>query len=171
MVEAPISFYQTPEEIIAKNKLLETNEYKIGKDNKYINVLIGKTNENILIRSLYYEISFNPNDLTILTKCLCNNLDDSYELIKNTFEQKKVYIKDINKNMIKLIFIIYDLIKRKEKDIEICLMAQFKNEEYIIHNIINKYNELEQELNNIKIEYKNIKEENNSLKNIIKRRK
>ena len=167
MAEAPISFYNTPEDIIKKDKILESNEYKIQKDYEYINILIGKTEDNILIRSLYYEISLNPNDLTILTKCLCNSLDEAYELIKNTFEQKKVVIKEINKNMIKLIIILYDIFKRKEKEIEICLMAQFKNEEFIIHNIINKYNELEQELNNIKSQYNNINEENTNLKNEI----
>lgn len=164
MQEAPISFYQTPEEIITKEKLLESNEFKIKKDNNLINIIIGRTKESIIIRSLYYEIKFYPNDLTILTKFICNSLEESYELIKNSFEQNKIQIKDITKSMIKLVILFYDLIKRKEREVEICLMAQFKNEEYIIYNIINKCSELEQDLNNLKNNYKDISEENNQIK-------
>ena len=163
MEEDPIPFYETtnPDETNINNKFLIINEYKIKKnnDNTFLDIFIDKTKDDITIKSQYYEIKITPNELFLLTKFNFKSSDECYEFIKNSFENRKIYIKDITKSIIKLVITIYDFVKRKEKDIEIDLYAQLKNEDNNMNNIINKYLELEKELNNIKEDNNNLKEE------------
>ena len=150
MENAPEPIFETPQDIKVKENLLEYKEYKIKKDNSFIDILIGKEKENVVIRSLFYENKYNVNDLSLLTKILYNSIDESYEFIKNSLEENKVIIKNMSKTDMKIIILIYDLIKRKEKEIELNLKAQLKNEGYIINHLINKYFQIEQELNILK---------------------
>ena len=150
MENAPEPIFETPQDIKVKENLLEYKEYKIKKDNSFIDILIGKEKENVVIRSLFYENKYNVNDLSLLTKILYNSIDESYEFIKSSFEENKVIIKNMSKTDMKIIILIYDLIKRKEKEIELNLKAQLKNEGYIINHLINKYFQIEQELNILK---------------------
>ena len=98
----------------------------------------------------------NYNDLSILTKCMFNTIDDAYEYIINIFEQNKVIIKEIKyRKTITLLLKVY--IYNIEKDIEIILLynkeyrlnkySDFKNE---IKNLKNKINILHKEINEIK---------------------
>ena len=160
MAEAPSRVFKTPKGLEDNEKLLQLKEYKIQKDNSYIIILVWKTKDNIVIRSLYYEIKFNMNDLSKLTKIIYNSIDECYEFINNQFKENKVIIQNIKKELMNLIIITFDPIKRKEKQIEITLIAKLKNDEYTISNLINKCLELEQSLNIIKEENKNIKKEN-----------
>ena len=164
MENAPEPIFETPQDIKVKENLLEYKEYKIKKDNSFIDILIGKEKENVVIRSLFYENKYNVNDLSLLTKILYNSIDESYEFIKNSLEENKVIIKNMSKTDMKIIILIYDLIKRKEKEIELNLKAQLKNEGYIISYLINKYFQIEQELNILKNENKKINEDNIKLK-------
>ena len=111
MEEAPVPIFSTPKELNSSENLLESKEYKIEKDNYNYDIVIGKTKDNIIIRCLYYELKFNNNDLSTLTKIVYNSLDDSYEFIKNSFEYKKILIKDITKAKIILVINTYDVFK------------------------------------------------------------
>ena len=157
MDEASISIFDTPKELNEKKELLDFKTFKIKYNNLDIDILIGKSKNEIVISSFYYEIKFSQNELSKLTKVIYDSLDESYEFIKNSFEQNKVYIKDMTNNKLTLVIITYDTIKIKEKKIEINLIAQLKEEGYIIYNLINKYLELEQEMKNIKEDFKQLK--------------
>ena len=164
MEETPIPLSDSLSELDIKEKLIKINEYIIKKNNISIDIILGKTTDNIIIRSFYYQFKFNQNDLSLITKVNYNSLDEAYQFIKNSFEQEKVFVKDITKSMIKLIINIYDIKKNKEKEIEICLKAKLINDGYIIYNLVNKYFELEQKINNIQKDNQKLIEENKNIK-------
>ncbi len=157
-------FFETKKELDENEKFIHFNEYKIKKDDSSIDILLGITEQYIVIRSLYYEVRINPSELSLLTKIIYNSLDEVFEYLNNLFKEKEVIIKNISKERMTLIFKINDYIRKKEKQIEISLMAQIKNGGYAIYNIINKYLELEKEINLLKKDNKTIKEENLMLK-------
>ena len=139
-------------------------EYQINYFSNILKIIIAKTKYNVIIRSSYYELKYNINDLSILTKIKFNSIDEAYEFIDNIFNQNKYYIKDISSEQIILIIKTYDVIKGKEKDIELYLTENLDNKNYLIKELFNKYNKIENELDIIKNDNRNIKEENNKLK-------
>ena len=166
MKKTHISSNDNLKELNNNEKFIEINKYKIKNENNFLKILISKSTDNIIIKCLYYEIKFNTNDLSILTKIVFNSLDECYNFIRNSFQQNKVKIKEISKNLLKLEIEISDNIKSKEKNIEICLITQLNNGEYNINNLNKQYFELKQEIDNLKDDNKKLKEEN---KNIMKK--
>jgi len=156
-IKTPFENADREEEIIIKK------EYKIRCLTNIVKIIIAKTKYNIFIRSSYYELKYNVNDLSILTKIKFNSIDEAYEFIDNIFTQNKYYIKEISSDKIILIINTYDVIKGKEKSIELYLTENFDNKNYLIKELFNKYNTIENELDIIKIDNRNIKEENNKL--------
>ena len=126
--------------------------------------MIGKTKDNIIIRSTYYELKLNKDDLSLLTKTIYKSIDESYEFIKNIFNQNKFKIKEKTSKRIKLIIRIYDMIKAKEKDIELILLENFENQNSLIKDLFNKYINIEKKIDEINNDNKILKEENDRLK-------
>ena len=157
------SYIKTPyieeEEILLKQK-----EYVTKYNYDSVKIMIGKTKDNIIIRSAYYEIKLNVEDLSLLTKALFKSIDESFEFIKNIFEQNKYIIKEKSSKEIKLILKVYDMIKGREKDIELILKENFENQNILIKDLFNKYMNVEKEISELKNENKTLKEENNKLK-------
>ena len=159
--------------------IISKNEYKVNYLSDYITITIEKTKDNIIIRSNYYELKLNIENLSILTKTIYKSIDEVYEFINNIFIQNKFIIKDKNSQMISIIIIIYDNIKGKNKKIELLLKENFDNKNYLIKDLFNKYMKLEKEIieernnnkilneDNIKLkqENMNIKTEIESIKN------
>ena len=140
-------YIKTPKELNDyEDELLEKKEYKIKYFSDYINILIGKTKNNIIIRNYYYEIKLNMNNLSILTKTIFKSIDESFEFFENIFNQNKVRIKNKTNNYIILIIITYDIIKGKEKKIELYLKENFENKNFLIKELFDKYN-LEKTIN------------------------
>ena len=115
-ISTPKQYY--PEE---QEELLTKNEYKVKYNSDFITLMIGKTKSDIIIRSSYYEIKMNQENLFLLNKTKYNSIDESYEFIVNIVDQNKFRIKEKSSNIIKLIIKIDDKIKRKEKELELCL--------------------------------------------------
>ena len=157
-------YFKTPKENDLEEEILSKKEYKGIYYSDYINILIGKTKKNIILRSDYYELKLNIENLSILTKTLFKTIDESFEFIINIFNQKKFSIKVKNSNLIIINMIIYDMIKGKDKKIELCLKENFDNKNYLIKELYNKYNKLEKEIIEEKKNKKIINEENNKLK-------
>ena len=157
-IKTPFENADREEEIIIKK------EYKIRCLSNIVKIIIAKTKHNIFIRSSYYELKYNINDLSILTKIKFNSIDEAYEFIDNIFTQNKYYIKEISSDKIILIINTYDVIKGKEKSIELYLTENFDNKNYLIKELFNKYNKIENEIDIIKKDNKITKEENNKLK-------
>ena len=155
---------KTTKDIDYSKELLDQKEYKVKFYSNYIDVLIGKSKKNIIIRSLYYELKLNKEDIAILTKTIYNSLDESFEFIKNSFEQNKCRIKEKNSNILKLIIVTYDIIKSKEKEIELTLNKNLNNQNYFIMELYNKFMKLENEFIKEKNNNKKNNEENNKLK-------
>ena len=157
-IKTPFENFDKEEDIVIKK------EYKINYYSNILKIIIAKTKYNVIIRSSYYELKYNINDLSILTKIKFNSIDEAYEFIDNIFNQNKYYIKDISSDQIILIIKTYDVIKGKEKNIELYLTENFDNKNYLIKELFNKYNKIENEIDSIKNVNKITNEENNKLK-------
>ena len=159
------TFIKTPyENVDSEEEIIVKKEYKIKSLSNIVKIIIAKTKSNIIIRSSYYELKYNINDLSILTKIKFNSINEAYEFIDNIFNQNKYYIKEISSDKIILIINIYDKYKEKEKKIELYLTENFDNKNYLIKELFNKYNKIENELDVIKNDNMNTKLENNKLK-------
>ena len=151
--------------VFEDEEILSKKEFKIKYFSDYINIIIYKTKNNIIIRSSYYELKLSLEDLSLLTKIIYKSIDESFEFINNIFINNKYKIKEINLNEIKIIIITYDNIKGKDKEIELYLKENFNNTNYLIKELFNKFKELEKEIINEKNNNQKLFEENNIIKN------
>ena len=151
----------------SEEEIIIRKEYKIKHQSNIIKIIIEKTKNNIIIRSSYYELKYNINELFSLTKIKFNSIDEAYEFIDNIFNQNKYNIKEISSNKLILILKIYDSIKGKEEDLELYLTENFDNKNYLIKELFNKYNKIENEIDIIKNDNKIIKKKIKNLNKII----
>ena len=142
-------------------------EYKAVYGSNFYNIIIEKTNNNIIIRLNYYEIKLNIQSLSLLTNTIFNSNDKAFEFIVNIFNQNNYYIKDILFNKIALRIITYDMIQGNKKEIDIELCENLEDKNYLIKELFNNYIKLENNMNCINNDNKLLKEENNNLKNEI----
>ena len=143
--------------------LFDYEEYYLIKEKTGYKFIIGKRSNNIIIKCKNYELIFNNNDLSILTKLILNTIDDAYLFIINIFEENKVIIKDITiDKTITLLLNIY--IYNKPNDIEMILLYNKTNKDLIINEINNNYNELKKDINYLNNENNILKKEINQLK-------
>ena len=142
-----------------KEVILETKEYKLTSDDKTYNFSINRTDEVILIKCSNYESRLNINDLTKLTKVFMDDLNYAFKFMTDIFDSDRVMIKEIIKNeMIKLKIIIFDY-RGKENLIEIELLFNKKNKDFIIYELSNKCDSLESEISKLKDEIRSMKKE------------
>ena len=146
-----------------EEELLIKKEFKLKYLSDTYKIIIGKSKNNIIIQSSFYELKLNGEDLSILTKAVFNSIDDSFEFIENIFNQKKSYIKNISSDEMKLIIKTFDIIKGKEKEIELYLMKNLENKNEVIKELINKFSIMEKEIKELKDDNKKMKQENNQL--------
>ena len=156
-------YFKIPK-IEEEEDLLIKKEYITKYNSDLIKIMIGKTKNNIIIRNTYYELKLNKDDLSLLTSIMYKSIDESFKYIENIFNNNKYKIKEKSSKKIKLSITIYDIIKEKEKDIELILLENFDNQNIYIKDLFNKYINIEKEINEIKNDNKIIKEENNKLK-------
>ena len=145
--------------------LFDYEEYYLIKEKAVYKFIIVKRPNDIIIKCKNYEITFNNNDLSILTKSIFETIDDAYLFIINIFEENKAIIKDIMKNKtITLLLNIYNY--NKPKDIEIILLYNKTNKDLIINELNNSYNNLKKDINYLKKEINQLKIEkiNNDIK-------
>jgi len=145
-----------------KEDLLIKKEFKLKYLSDFYEIIIGKTKNNIIIQSTYYKLKLNLEQLSNLTNIIFKSIDDSFEFIENIFNQNKSYIKKISLDEIILIIKTYDIIKGKEKEIELYLIINFDKND-IIKDLINKYIVMEKEIKELKEGKKKLKEENDKL--------
>ena len=133
-----------PKSLISNNNLnnnkfyqntSNNKEYYLIKENTLYKIIISKRKNDIVIHCDSYEIIINNKDLSIILNIRFNSNEEVYEFFINTFQNKKVFIKDLIINIsIKLLFKIKAF--NKEKDIEIVLLK--KNECNNFNNDLNK---------------------------------
>ena len=105
-------------------------EYKAVYGSNFYNIIIEKTNNNIIIRLNYFEIKLNIQSLSLLTNTIFNSNDKAFEFIVNIFNQNNYYIKNILFNKIALRIITYDMIQGNKKEIDIELCENFEDKNY-----------------------------------------
>ena len=166
------SQYKTPHSIQSINinnyeeeYLLDSKIYISEYDNNNLDIYIGKTKSDVIIRILYYEIIISPNNFSLLIKKKFQSIDELYEFIKDIFANKKYEIKGEKENIMRIKLFIKDNEINKYKEIVLSLKENFGNYKYFIKNLFNKYIKLEKEMNEIKTINLYIKNENSMLKN------
>jgi hypothetical protein len=149
---------ETPEEFNHEN-YLETRDFQLKFQNIFYNILIGKTSNKIIIRTLHFSLDMNIDDFCQLTSMKFNSLNDIYSFIINSFDNNKVLITGINESEMNLLFIV--------QKFGLTLEFHARNIDHIINNLWNKIIILEQKLNNITEENIKLKDENIKLRNQI----
>jgi len=65
----PSPFIKTHfENVVKEEVIIIIEEYKIKIQSSILKIIIGKTKRNIIIICSYYELKYNINDLSILSK-------------------------------------------------------------------------------------------------------
>mgnify|MGYP002626336211 CR=1 FL=1 len=144
-------------------KVLIKKEFKLEYLSDFYEIIIGKTKNNIIIKSFPYQLKLSLENLSNLTNIIFKSIDDSFEFIENIFIQKKSYIKKISSDKMNLVITVYDIIKGKEKEIELYLMMNFDSKNDIIKDLVHKYINIEKEIKGLKDDNKKVKEENDKL--------
>ena len=139
-VSTPNKGYYLEEEILNKK------EYKTRFNSDLITIMIGKTKSDIIIRSSYYELKIEQENLSILTKIKFTSLDESYEFMENIFNENQFKIIEKTPNVIKLKIAIIEDIKDMVKEIELCLVENFENKNILIKDLFDKYINIEKKL-------------------------
>jgi len=101
------------------NKLIKYKEYQLIKENYKFNILIGKSQNDIIIRIGDYENILNNNDISLKL----DTIDDLYDFFINIFNQKMAIIKQliINEEIVLLLKV------EREEELEIILKYANKN--------------------------------------------
>ena len=150
--------------------ILEYKRFELKKDDKIYEIDICKTIDKIYLKHLNYGIKLNEEELSQIFKIILSSKDEAYKFLTKIFNKNKVKIKDIlNEDKIKLIFSLYDEINDIIKEIEIDLIHNKKNKDYIIIELANKYNQLEKEVISLKNDFKILKDR--VMKSINKKKK
>ena len=132
-------------------------EFYIIKENIIYKISILLDNTEIKIKCRNYEIVYDINKISLITKVKFPKIIDAYEFIINIFNENKVNIKNINKNK----ELILSLKTSNNKNLEISLLYNEKNnKDFLVNEIFN----LKKEINEIKTENNQLKEEINILK-------
>ena len=143
--------------------LLRYEEYYLIKENFGYKFIIGKNSSDIIIKCKNYLITFNNNDLSLLTKLELETIDEAFFFIIKIFEENRVIIKDIDINKtITLLLNIY--IHNKPTEIEVLLLYKNNNKDLIINELNNNYNNLKEDINN---EFNTLQKDNQSNENKI----
>ena len=134
------------------SNIYDYQEYYLIKEQSVYKLLIGSLKNAIFIKSKNYYKIFGLNEISNLFQQSFNSLNDSYQKLKNLFEEEKIIIKNIlpYKEM-KLILKI-----DKEEVFELALNYNSNNKSNIIFNEIK---ELKNEINNLKISNDILKKE------------
>jgi hypothetical protein len=127
--------FMTPNPQYNAEQILLRNQYKALFNSNFYNIIIEKTNNNIIIRNNYYELKLNIQALSMLTNTMFNSIDQAYEFIINIFNQNKYYIKEILSNKIILTIGIFDIMGN-QKEIDLELIENFEDKNYLIKELL-----------------------------------
>ena len=139
------------------SNIYDYQEYYLIKEKSVYKLLIGNLKNSIFIKCKHYYKIFGLKEISNLFQISFNSLDESYQKLKNLFEEEKIIIKNIlpYKEM-KLILNI-----DKEEVFELTLNYNSNNKNNIIFNGIK---ELKNEINDLKISNEKLRKEIKELK-------
>ena len=129
-----------------KEQILNQNIYQLKKEDNTYEIEVCQKIDKILIRYSNYEIQLNLNEISKILNVNLKTIEESYNYFINIFKENKVIIKDfIVDKKIKLLLKYYDSSNEKKR-IEIDLINNKQNKDYLLIELINRYNNLEQEV-------------------------
>jgi regulator of replication initiation timing len=140
---------------------LETREFQLKYKENFYNILIGKTLNKVIIRTLHFCTDIDVNDLLQYTRIKCNSIDDVYAYIVNNFINGGVSISDIKSYKDMNLFF-------REQNFDLTLIYYEQNTEHIINNLWTKILKLEQMVYVMREENIQLKEENRALRDQMK---
>ena len=148
------------------NSSIKSKEFNINKDNLSFKIKIELEDNKINIKILNYELKLNTEEFSILTDIKFKEINEVFEFIINEFSKShlEINIKEIFDN--KLLKLNFNL-KEQNKNIELNLINNNINKDFIINEICNKY----YNKNNSEKEINELKEKMNKLINEIKKLK
>ena len=153
----PKIFEEKQEDSLIRDSLIiENNEYTLTKNNISYIIKVCKTRNKIVLIYGNYEISLNLAELIKINILfnVCRTIDDVYKLIITLFNKKKVKVKEIIENKIlSLTLTLKSYIDDEEINFDLILLYKNQNKDFIINDIYNKYNILQEDLNKIKNDY------------------
>ena len=144
-----LNFLDENKEDNSINELYEYQEYYLVKEKNAFKIIVEKMKNNIIIKSKNYEIEFNNNDLSLLTKVEFESINEAYEFIIDLFEDNKVYINNIMKKQLMKLILKID-INRKVKDFEIILLYNNEKQNINLNQINSNYNKLLEDIHILK---------------------
>jgi len=142
--------------IFQKQELLEFQEFFLMEGNSIIKIVVGKYENEILIKVKNNIAIYKLYELSKIVKHEFNTIDKLYEFLIDLFEQSKISINTISQKDI--------ILKLKENDkteIEFKLLFNKNNKDVFI----NELNRLKNEINLLKNENKILSNEISKLKN------
>lgn len=142
--------------IFQKQELLEYQEFFLMKENSIIKIVVGKYENEILIKAKNNIAIYKLYELSKIVKHEFNNIDKSYEYLIDLFDQSKITINYISHK---------DIVLKLKKDdkTEFGFNLLFNNDNKDI--FINELNRLKNEINLLKNENKILNKEISKLKN------
>ena len=150
----------TPDNNFIIDNYIEVNEYQINKDDIIYNILLGKKNNSIIIRSLQFFYEQKLNEFTF-DDYKFNTINELYKFFNDFFEQNRVKIDriDNDKEKLELSF------SSEEKSFQLFLNYYKHNTIHIINYLWNKNMKLKKDLNKINEQINQIKDEYELLRN------
>ena len=140
--------------------ILEINEFIIQKGNVSITFFISKTRNNLIIRSVSFELKITVNDFSIMTQQMFRTVDEAYGFIKNIFDNKNITIRDVSAKMMVILLSYYHSKNIGKREIEIHIPSLNDINGYIQNDLFSKYIKLEDNMNIVKEKNKQLMEEN-----------
>ena len=103
------------------DSIIEKKEYSAKFNYTFLSIVIERANNAIFLRSSYYQLKLNSQDLSQITGLIFNSIQEVYFFITNTFDNNNFYIKEKSNTKFNIIIRIFDNIRGMLKDIELCL--------------------------------------------------
>ena len=147
----------TPEEEFELENYIEVKEYQIYKDYNNYNMLLGRKNDSVIIRSLQFFYEHNLKEFFLYK---FNTTNELFKFYNDIFEQNGVTIKSIKNNQEMKLLLSY-----QGKQFDLILNYDKQNTGHIINYLWNKSFKLKKDLNIINDQNKQIKDENEILIN------
>ena len=138
----------------SQDSIFGYQEYYLTYKNNIYKILVIRNQNEIIIQSNNYTITFNHNDLSILTQIKFESLGKAYDFIVDLFEENKARIENISaKYNIKLIF---------RENLEFSLLYSKNTKEIFIEKI----NSLQKEVINLRDNNQKLFYELDNLRNL-----
>ena len=138
--------------------ILEIAKYIINKDMRPITIFIAKSTNNVIIRSISYELKLNLyNVYSFLGILSFNSIDEIYQFIKDILDRRNISILEINDRVMTISLLINGIIRR---DINLTRSKEINNS--TINNLYSKYSNTQENINNIQESDRKYSYQNNS---------